>query len=359
MIRFVISGIGALVALVLISPLLLLLVPFWTFAVLLNFVQAMLTKRHMPWGRIMQFEPEIGWKPRPNLNTLYLDRIGDSCSIETDAEGWPGPHSLEESDTVAIGDSFAFGYGSKTKAAYYSHMNGCRIKAISAPGYSMVQEVMLMRQYSHRLKGKLVVWFICVENDLADNVKAYKPKLGYTNPFVRRKNGSGEWEIASDHVRSNKWLFVDEKAGNKLLYSTLCTPSACSERIFSASEFLIREAKKICDDCGAELAVFLIPYKDMLTEAGQRRFRKLLKNKKAFDPGYPEQTLTNICRSLSIPTIAEASKLTPEDYKVRDGHWNRHGNRKVARVLAEYHQKRAAVKNAPSSPQKVKLQGAV
>ncbi len=58
----------------------------------------------------------------------------------------------------------------------------------------MVQSVLLMEQFAERLAGKLVVWFVCLENDLEDNLAPAMWR--YRSPFVRPSRQRGEWEIA-------------------------------------------------------------------------------------------------------------------------------------------------------------------
>jgi hypothetical protein len=78
--------------------------------------------------------------------------------LVSDAQGWPGTASIAES--VVFGDSYSFGYGVNVEASFFSECHcQARIKAIGAPAYNMVQEVLLMHQLSSHLSGKLVVWF--------------------------------------------------------------------------------------------------------------------------------------------------------------------------------------------------------
>jgi hypothetical protein len=339
MIRFALSVTAAFIGIVLVVAIFVLLIPFWVFNILVNTIHTVLSKRGTPWEKILQFRPKIGWQPSPNLKTRYFDRIGDCCSIITDDEGWPGQHSIDDSDIIVFGDSFAFGYGVNMNRAYYSRTNGLLIKPVGAPGYSMVQELMLMRRYAHRLRGKLVVWFVCVENDLAENLKAYNPRL-YTTPFLRSKNGSDGWEIVSKHVEYNKWMYGDGDISNVTLFAHICTPSEYSKRVFSAVHHLIRSAREECEKVGAHLVVFSIPYKIQLSKAGLQKLNNLLKGRGTVDPAYPDYKLSEICTELNVPFVSGATHLSLKDYKLRDGHWNIRGNEKVARIIYDYYRNR-------------------
>ena len=80
------------------------------------------------------------------------------------------------------------------------------IKAIGAPGYSMVQELMLITQLAPRLGGKLVVWFIYPGNDLTDNLSPAMTTFGYRMPFLLESDIRGGWDIIASHVQPDRWF---------------------------------------------------------------------------------------------------------------------------------------------------------
>ncbi|MEX2380830.1 MAG: hypothetical protein WD490_00450 [Opitutales bacterium] len=336
MIRFIITLPLSVVALILVLPVLAVFVPLWIFNFMVTRVHLFLSRRGIEAEAILEFAPELGWKPRANLDAAYTDRVGDPCTVRTDGDGWPGRWSIEESDVIVFGDSFAFGYGSTINNAYYTNARECRIKPVGAQGYSMVPEVLLMERYAFRLKGKVLVWFICMENDLAQNLDAYMGELGYTTPFLRREPEQGEWEILSEHVQSDKWRYGEADGKLEMRFAHICTPCEYSARVFSAAEYLIRRAKVTCDAVGANLVVFSIPYKFQLSKPGVNRLKGHLRKegkKESFDPGYPDKRIAEICDDSGVSFIRGTSHLTLEDYKIRDGHWNARGNKKMARVI--------------------------
>jgi hypothetical protein len=150
----------------------------------------------------------------------------------TDAQGWQG-NSPSQSEVVVFGDSFASGYGVNFAASFVELNPSVRIKAIGAPGYSMVQELLLMRQFVSQLKDKLVVWFICLDNDLYDNLRPSKANASRV-PFVRSLKGGDDWEIVTRHINPAKWYCssVDPQSYYPML-ATFCTTSFLSQRLFS------------------------------------------------------------------------------------------------------------------------------
>jgi hypothetical protein len=198
----------------------------------------------------------------------------------------------------------------------------------------MVQEVMLMHRMSEQLGDKLVVWFICLDNDIYDNLFPNKPNY-YTTPFVRQVNGTGQWEIVTHHVIRSKAYKPSGPSPYYPFLAHVCTPGPISDRAYSASDYLIDEAKAICDQSGAILVVMTIPNKHQLSPSGVSFLASHMYNAPKLDPGYPDLRIGEACQRLGIRFIALRDYLTPGDYKVRDVHWNEKGHRKVAEILDE------------------------
>src|SRR3990172_7833003 len=156
---------GPLVAALLLAP----AVPFVVVAILTRSLSRFLERRAVTWQELLEFAPTVGWRPKPNLNTYA--RADKVFQLTTDTEGWRGQRSIGESEVIVFGDSFAFGYGVDDKAFFANIKSKVRIKAIGANGYNMVQALQWMERLSSQLKGKLVVWFIFVGNDLYDNLQ--------------------------------------------------------------------------------------------------------------------------------------------------------------------------------------------
>jgi hypothetical protein len=334
--RLFVTCAGSLLGLLLVLPALLIALPLWGFSAPVQAIAARLARRSTPWKGIIEFEPEIGWRQRPNLRTRYADKNGDSCTTRTDSEGWSGAWTVEESEVVVFGDSFAFGFGSDVRDAYYSQARGCRIKSIASPGYNMVQALLWMRRYADRLRGKSVVWFICTENDLAENLKPYTSD-SYPTPFLCNRKGTADWEVESGHVRPKVWEQGDTGISNVTLFAYLCTSCAYSDRVYAAARHLIQEAKTLCESQDASLVLLSIPYKKQLEPSGLRQLRGCLRSPEGFDPRYPDKRLAAICNELGVSFVAGAEHLTVADYKPRDGHWNARGNRKVAEIIESHH----------------------
>ncbi len=327
----------AFVAAIVAVPYLAALLPAYAIAGLLRlfattvaWLAQRLERPFVPWTELMAFEPRLGWKPRPHLDTHYLADFDDVFSIVTDGDGWPGRRSLERSDVVVIGDSFAFGYGVDAGRSFADLDARLRVKAIGAPGYSMVQGVLLMEQLAARLHGKSVIWFVCLENDLQDNLV---PELRrHRAPFARRDVVTGQWGIAHDHVTAKPWTCSDQDP--RRLFPRMCVPGPLADRAYSACDYLIERANTACRAHDVQLAIVTVPDPRQLTVAGRAELARCSGAQADCDASLPDRRLADICALHDVLLVAGATHLTRHDYKRREGiHWNGRGHRRMAGVV--------------------------
>ena len=332
LLRIILAFASALLGLILVLPFVLLVIPLWAISVATRAGARLFRPAHVTMEQLMEYDPTFGWKPRPNLDTYHLNV--DFFQLSTDADGWRGKVSLHESDVVAIGDSFAAGYGASDRDFFANLCASPRIKALGVGGYSQVQELLWLRRLAPSLQGKLVVWFIYYGNDLYDNLC---PEMrGYRKPFVRESDEDGEWEIVSTHVGPEPWPIVSRSRMDGGHYlprlADLCSDTFLSKRAYSACEFLLREGRNVCQDAGAELVILSIPEVSQLSPEGHGRL-KSLGGDRTFNPDYPDLQLKAICRRLGLEFMAGRSFLEVGDYLSYDCHWNKRGNRRMAEAL--------------------------
>lgn len=315
----------------------ILLLPAYALAILLLAVPAavrlisrFVEPSFVPWTDLIAFDPKLGWKPRPSLDAHYLAEHDDVFRMVTDQEGWPGLNSVADSDVVVIGDSFAAGYGVDTNRSFAGLNAAPKIKAIAAPGYSMVHGVLLMEQLGRRLDGKLVLWFAYLENDLQDNLAPEMRR--YRAPFARYDSAAGEWAIVDSHIQPERWRCSNSDV--RRLFSHFCIPGPLADRAFSACDYLIARAARACQMAGARLVVVTIPHPMQLTEAGRAELAALSGNPQLCDAGLPDRRIRECCRQLGVPMVAAMECLSREDYKRREGiHWNEQGHRRIAALV--------------------------
>lgn len=358
MMRTVVACAGAIVGALLLLPIVVVAVPLWIVSAGTRVLGRALESAFVTHDQLIQFDPVFGWKPRPNLRTHHL--MGDLFRISTDDEGWRGRSTLAESDMVVMGDSFAAGYGVDDEQ-FFADLNArLRIKPVGIGGYSMVQSLLWMEKLAHVLRGKVVVWFVYVGNDLYDNLS---PELrGYRKPFVRERKPFGGWEVVSSHITDQKWP-IPARSGNVHIHmvslADLCSTTFLADRAFRACEYLIGRARKVCQDAGADFVVLTIPDQHQLSQEGRTFLRSLRPGLVDFDADRPDLRIASICAELDVPFVAGSRFLDPSCYMRNDCHWNEVGHRRVAAQLAELYASRSTARSAAartSNPVEARLE---
>jgi hypothetical protein len=336
-IRLVLAIIATVIGLLLMAPLLVLALPFWIVSILTRGVSRLIEPRFLTRDQLIEFDGIFGWKPRPNLNTHHL--MVDLFQLATDPDGWRGRATLQESEIVVIGDSFAAGYGVSERHFFANLHPRLKIKPIGIGGYCMVQELLWKRHLTSQLRGKLVVWFIYHGNDLYDNLS---PDLrGYRKPFLRQQGRNGDWEIVSSHLSPAQWSIVTQtrlKGWHHLpKLAELCSDTFLAERAYSACEYLLSAGQQVCSATDADLVIMTIPDPCQLTPEGQRGLKACGGDSRSFDPYLPDKQIEAACRRLGIAFLAGRTFLDASCYKTNDCHWNEKGHRKVSEMLTRFY----------------------
>jgi len=325
--------IGSFAATLLSIPGLLLMTPFWLVSLATRALTVLLERPAAEWFEIIEEDDQLGWRIRPNMQVRVRDSVGQSFSVSTDAEGWRGPVSIDEAEIVVIGDSFAFGHAIDDKWFFPALTDELAVKAVGAPGYSMVHMLLLTQILGDRLRDKHVVWLVYEGNDLDDSLK---PDMdGYRVPFVR-KNGAGEWVLENRHLNNEKWRIPSPLLAHEALIE-LSLPTFLSKRVREASSYLVTEGRDCCRSVNARFSIALVP--DISELSRQRIARALATHPDAqhYDPAVPDRIMAEVCQELGVGYLSLRSHLVSEDYWPNDVHWNRRGHVRVARALAAHH----------------------
>jgi hypothetical protein len=233
--RHLLAAVAAVTSLVVVIPVGALLLLLWAVSAAARGLGDLTSPRTTAWEALVEFEPEVGWKPRPGLDCHAEDLAGDPFHVVTDASGWRGTTGLSDSDVVVFGDSFAFGYAMDDEDLFIRHAGKARVTAMGAPGYSMVQPVLWMERLGDRLADKLVVWMVYLGNDLYDSLRPSTD--GYRSPAVRLPLDGGDPVIVTEHVRKGKVDFPRDRGVEA--YIEICSGGLLSGRVFAAAEYLI------------------------------------------------------------------------------------------------------------------------
>jgi len=332
--RTLLASMASLVNMILAIPVVIVCFPFWCVAALTRKLQPLFEKGSVTWREVIEFDPFFGWRPKPNLD-VYCDCGFDAYHVKTDAQGYRGEGTLEDCDVIVFGDSFAFAHGVDDEKAFFAtHHSKLKFKAIGAPGYNMVQEFMQIRRTSHLFKGKMVVWFVCIANDLHESVLPNMEQ--YRVPFMR-KNDSGEWEVVNEHLKKDQWTFNPENVHREReRYAAIYGNNDLSARVYSACEFLIEQGQNVCVNAGAKLVLISLPMKAQLVDrkGWVKRVRRF-PHYEHLDPSFPEKKLAEIAEKFQVPFVSGMEYFKVRDLIPFDGHLNERGNRRIAEKIEE------------------------
>jgi hypothetical protein len=329
MLRTVVALAAALIGMILMVPVLVLAIPFWLVSGLSRRVAARLAPRAVQWADLIDYEPDVGWRPRPDLDAVALDLNGDGFHVTTDSDGWRGTASIENADVIAFGDSFAFGSAVDDDQFFADAVDRPRIKAIGAPGYNLVQSYHWLTVLAPRLRGKLVVWLVYPGNDLDDNLLPNMDR--YRMPFMREQDGA--WEIVTSHVNQTPWP-IPGKRRNIESYVDICCDTFRTSRTMGAFDDLLGRVASACEGAGADLLVVTIPDYSQVNRPGLLKALAMLDDPQRFDDGLPDRRIGEVCATRGIRFLPLAECLGPADYLTADVHWTADGNRKVAQAIA-------------------------
>ncbi len=331
--RYGLALLASGIALVVISPLLVIGAPFWMTIGLMRWTARKMEPSVKRWRDIYEFNPMLGWKAKGHLDCYVLEDRDDVFHVVTDRFGWAGRATISESDVVVLGDSHAWGYGVDHRKAFFNLNPGMRIKAIGAPGYNLVQELLLLEELAPQLKGKFVVWFVYIGNDLSDNLT---PEMdGYRTPFVRQVQGENRWEIVTRHLSPAKWTCSDNVKLRRVraVLAALHSETSFAKRAYAACEFLLARGGRVCREAGAELVVMSVPAVVTISESHMRAMCAARSFRLPVDRSFPDRQLSDICARLGIRYVSLTPHFDLRHYKDRDDHWTEEGHRRVAAVL--------------------------
>lgn len=338
--RLIVALVAASIGTVLALPVILVGLPFWVVKATTRALAHLLEPRYVPSKGLSEYHPVFGWVPKAGVDGYHY--VDDVFRVTTDDQGWRSrTTTLAESEIVVLGDSYAWGYGIDDRHFFANRVPQRRVKAVGAFGYNMVQEFLWLQRLSTELRGKLVLWFIYLGNDLFENLVPHR--RGYRLPFLREQKGGDDWEVVTSHIGPSKWWYAGRGYG-RIYYEQLvayCTPTIHPRREYAACEALLQWGKDLCDTAGARLIVVSIPDKAQLSAAGRELLLRHGGIPETFDPDLPDRELRSICERKELPFVAGKDHFDVQDYKPHDVHWNERGHQRMAGLIADIYDRYA------------------
>lgn len=304
-------------------------------------------------GTFFEFDATTGWRGKPLAHGDFVTAAFDT-HVTHDEFGWRVARDFqadEESsreaagvsrrDIWCVGDSMTWGWGVNDGETFVDHLNrnaepGTRFHNRGVPGYSSVQEYLLLKREFEASRRPDVVIVFFVPNDWDGNLP--DDRRDPPQPWVEQRNGVWSWaglpvEPTMGWPMRN-WLTSNSRAFTFLNYHAKLLQQwrhqrSTMQRFNEAShdpttteqaalKFVYEQMQRLCHEYDVELVVAC---------------------------GFtPQPELASICQQLDLPLISAAAQR-PADYDphqvtadealtfANDPHWSKRGHALVAKAV--------------------------
>ncbi len=289
-----------------------------------------------------EFHPRIGWVGRPDADARFTTTEFD-VEITHDEDGFRrcniGSRIAEDATSTVdvvwcLGDSLTWGWGVRDGRTWVDHMNlgsdGRVYRNLGAPGYSSLQEYLLLRERLDRGERPDAVLLMFCHNDAGENVDVRR-----TRPYVVVENGRARIENEQVEQQFGRtiegWLVNNSMVYNYLHFYVSAARRTDQPAVVPASGAAPALPARFEDD---EQVALEFVYERLRDLCGEHSLPLWIA------APYGGQRAAQACETLGIPFIDlvpyfERPKLAssePTQFD-RDPHWNELGNRIVADAL--------------------------
>ena len=237
-----------------------------------------------------QTDPQTGWHGIPNVKSRFRT-ISFDCLVEHDAEGFrkvsdPETTNLSRDDRPeiwVIGDSMTWGWGVNNGETFVDYLAmsdpGHRYRNFSAPGFSTLQESLLIRKLLEHKSAPAQLLLVFCNNDLSENV-AYRDQ-DPPRPY---------WEVNGEtlHLRNfpappvgwfrpHAWMKSHSRAYNYLHYCAITLrqrwkanemptpgnmPEPLNDEQWTAQKHSLNAISELCHSYGTRVTIVCLPMDD-------------------------------------------------------------------------------------------------
>jgi len=330
------------------------------------------------WGRewyqsILTTDPQLGYKQRPNFVTTRI-RPTDHAKFEIRTDAWgffnPDCDSSEPYDVACVGDSFA----AVPWSAILQDKTGLRVASFGVPAYSPPQYTIVVRRYAVKLKPKVLLYCLYV-NDAVESVGYEEWKKSGMDWFTFK--GAAWFGFRSPHTGRllvKEYLlrvsriytlldFATFRPTDELMPITAHPISYKTEKlniVFDRASFTVltdmksdvvkrginiirdnlEQASGFCQESNVRMIVLLLPPKELV------HYAALKERAKPDDPieNLPEfyRVLRKTCEGLHLECYDltdrfadEAARTEKAFYRDVDIHWDDDGLNLMAEIVAD------------------------
>ena len=278
-------------------------------------------------------DPEVGFRHAPNFDGPAYRTGSFDHSFVTDENGFRQSDVDEQAGypkrLLVLGDSFAAGLGVEEHEAFphllKKDLNSIGIGVINAGqvGWGTRQSAVFGKRIAERFAVSAVLLAVFPGNDIQDDYQTTYEKAavkwGYLLPADRPLP---YWPVDFLRTHSYTWLFLDGRIFDlarrkqqvaELMTIARNTPAA----IFRPTIEALLDMRDFCAVRGIWFGVTLIPQRSGY--------------------GALDEEIRRMLRAERIPYLNLGNRLSPQAHYLRnDGHWNPHGHRRAAVLLAPF-----------------------
>lgn len=327
----------------------------------------------------------LGYSMRPNFNLIHKDRYRKYI-VTTNSRGLRSPEYPYKKDRgvyriIILGDSFTFGHGVEDNETFsyylceylYNGRKNFEVVNAGVNGYGTWEELEWLKSEGYKYEPDLVITAFCGDNDALDNYMAIEAKkygkfrrevvdgwlaeVEFTgrklNEKVQERYINPIWGfiIAHSHLRELivRRIFQfkvryglkprsEHLPGHFSWFNVLRKDYTNVEELsIIRTKVILSKTSDFIKSIGAQYLIISIP----LPETVDKRLfdttiNELQLEKDNFDINKPDKILENFCTNNEIPFIKLSEYLESSMYYPLNRHFNPLGNKKVARILADY-----------------------
>jgi lysophospholipase L1-like esterase len=324
-------------------------------------------------GEYTQFDPEIGWVSRPQVQ--LPDLFGPGIGLSTDALGARGSTAVSREVSpgklriVCVGDSFTQGYGVGDGQDWPGALQAldARLEVVNLGmrGYGIDQAYLWYLRKESEIEHDLVLLAFIADDWRRVQLALYQ---GYPKPVLELGDGaprvanaplepprsrSGWWHLNRDMLRSSRTVMLLErlwsKFGSEEPIGTALSESEAAAVVAQAIEDLDRRTRA----AGRRLVLVHLPSVDPETHEGLALLGEepLLVCEQARAKGIAFVDLTS--EFLALPPERRDGyflTLTEAAYPWAQNHYDAEGNRFVAERLLEQLSELGLLASEPDEP---------
>ena len=283
------------------------------------------------------FDPALGYRLTPRMDVVFSN-TEFTTKVQTNAVGFRDDDaSLSAPDVLFLGDSYVFGWGVNEEECVekqYERLTGKKVLNMGVPGYSNVQELLMLYKWagSAPVKGKKIFLFFS-PNDLLDNENTSFGAFPYfveqagsftihqptASNFADWQKAVEEWHIKAPLARKSMFVYYCLNTLKNLRVKDLYKDHLDDGTALKGNKAFLLVAKQLAAFAKENECAVTIVYIPAI-DAAHNKFMPLIRD---------------ACAKLGLQFADLSMVITPEDIYPMDMHWKASGHSKAAQLVGQ------------------------